>query len=282
MTKNEHSTASDWATARGAKWRSQLDRTEAMLTPIDGPLIHALRLDAPIRIADVGCGGGGTALEILRRAPQGSVVHGFDISPELIEAARARTPPDERSLSFTRADVATAPPPQVPFERLTSRFGVMFFDDAPSAFRNLGGWLAPGGRFAFAVWGRTADNPWATVVRDVVAAFVEVQPPGPDTPGPFRYGQPDKLLQLLGQAGLGELEVGEWRGEIAIGGGLAAAEAADYALAAFGMAEPVARADEVVRGNARRALTERFSRHLRDGVVRLGACVNLVTGVRTG
>ncbi|QRO01510.1 class I SAM-dependent methyltransferase [Archangium violaceum] len=278
MKTNKHSTEFDWAATRGEKWRARLDGMERMLAPIDAPLIHALRLDGPVRIADVACGGGGTTLEILRRAPEGSIVDGFDISPGLIETARARIPPDERAISFTRVDVATTPPPGGPYERLTSRFGVMFFDDAPAAFRNLAGWLAPGGRFAFAVWGRPADNPWVTTVRDVVAGFVDVPPSDPDAPGPFRYGQADTLLKLLRQAGFGEVEVSEWREGLAIGGGLGAADAADFALAAFSIAEPLAKTDDVVRGNARRALTERFSRHLRDGVVRLDARVNLVTG----
>lgn len=119
-----------------------------------------------------------------------------------------------------------------------------------------------------------------TTVRDVVAELVAVPLPDPEAPGPFRYGQADKLLALLRQAGFGEVEVSEWRGELAIGGGLAAAEAADFALAAFSIAEHVAKADDVVRGNARRALTERFSHHLRNGVVRMDACVHLVTGTR--
>jgi 16S rRNA A1518/A1519 N6-dimethyltransferase RsmA/KsgA/DIM1 with predicted DNA glycosylase/AP lyase activity len=53
---------------------------EAMLTPVDEPLVRALNLDAPCRIADIGWGGGGMTLEILRRAPAGSVVHGYDLS----------------------------------------------------------------------------------------------------------------------------------------------------------------------------------------------------------
>ncbi|MDI1435802.1 class I SAM-dependent methyltransferase [Polyangium sorediatum] len=253
---------------------------EAMLSPIDEPLIRALRLDAPVRLADIGCGGGGTTLEILRRAPKGSIVHGFDISPSLIETARARTPPDEHAISFTTADVATTPPPGPPYERLVSRFGVMFFDDAPAAFHNLASWLLPGGRFAFAVWGRPTDNPWVTTLRDVVAEFVDVPPPVPDAPGPFRYGQSDKLLTLLESAGFGEVSVSEWRGGLAIGGGLAAADAADFALAAFSIAEAVAKAGDVVHDKARRALIKRFSNHLQDGVVRLDACVHLVTGAR--
>ena len=76
---SENPAASDWATARGEKWRKQLSGMEAMLLPVDEPLIRALRLDAPYRIADIGCGGGGTTLKISRRAVAGSVVHGFDI-----------------------------------------------------------------------------------------------------------------------------------------------------------------------------------------------------------
>jgi SAM-dependent methyltransferase len=90
---NENLAASDWSprvAARGEKWRAQLSGMEAMLTPVDAVLVRALHLDAPYRIADIGCGGGGTALEILRRAPAGSVVHGFDISRTLIELARDR------------------------------------------------------------------------------------------------------------------------------------------------------------------------------------------------
>jgi trans-aconitate methyltransferase len=155
----ENSAASDWATARGEKWRTQLVGMEATLTPVDEPLIRALHLDVPCRIADIGCGGGGTTLEILRRAPVGSVVHGFDISPALIELALARKPSDERAIAFETADMATATAPEKPYDRLVSRFGIMFFDDPTAAFGNLVRWLAPVGRFAFAAWGPLAANP---------------------------------------------------------------------------------------------------------------------------
>lgn len=282
VSAKEHPIAFDWTAERGAKWQAQLDGMEAMLAPVDEPLIQALRLDAPRRIADVGCGGGRTTLELLRRAPTGSVVHGFDIAQSLIETARARAQREERPALFTRADVATTPLTGAAYERLTSRFGVMFFDDPPAAFRNLASWLAPGGRFAFAVWGRPADNPWVTTVREAVAEVVELPAPDPDAPGPFRYGHADKLRLLLGRAGFDEVEVSEWRGGLAIGGGLAAAEAAAFALAAFSVAERLSETDEAGREAARRSLTARFARHENQGVVRLDACVHIVTGTRAG
>ena len=279
---NENPGATDWTAARGEKWRVHLAGTEAMLAPVDEPLIRALNLDAPHRIADVGCGGGGSTLEIMRRAPAGSTVHGFDISPASIESARGRVAADERAIAFELADMARAAAPAEPYDRLVSRFGIMFFDDPPAAFANLVRWLAPGGRFAFAAWGRPAENPWMTSVRQVVAEIIALPPPDPEAPGPFRYGDANKLLALLDQAGFGELEVSDWRGALPIGGGLPAAEAANFALASFSsFGEMLAEAGEEALHDARQALTARLARHERDGGggVRMDACVHIFTGV---
>src|SRR5215813_10265812 len=214
MTAGEHPAASDWAGARGEKWRGQVDGMEATLAPIDEPLISALHLDRPYAIADVGCGGGGTTLQIQRRAPAGSVVHGYDISPALIEVARSRIRSGDDAISFDIANVAAAPPPSRPYDRLVSRFGIMFYDDPPAAFANLASWLAPRGRFAFAAWDRPVNNPWFSMVREVVADTIELPPLDPDAPGPFRYGAADTLLGLLERAGFAELEVHDWSGEL--------------------------------------------------------------------
>ena len=276
----ENLATSNWIADRGAQWNASLVGMEAMLRPVDAPLLDALRLDAPARIADLGCGGGGTTLALSRRAPVGSVIHGVDISPTLIETAHGRLRPDERSVVFKVADIATAAPEQ-PYARLVSRFGVMFFDDARAAFANLLRWLEPGGSFAFAIWGPLSENPWVTTVREEVARIVDVPPSAPDAPGPFRYADPQGLLALLDHVGFRELDVREWRGLLPLGGTLAPAEAADFALTAFSnFHELLTRAGDEARHEARRSLTARLSHHQREGAVRLGACVRIVTGVR--
>lgn len=278
---NDHTSSQAWAGARGDQWRAHLDGMEAMLAPVDEPLIEALRLDAPCTIADVGCGGGGATLAIARRSPPGSVVRGVDISPSLIELARTRPRPDERAVTFEVADMTTAPPPSVLCDRLASRFGVMFFDDPAAAFASMARWLAPGGRLAFAVWGRSDDNPWQTVVREVVSAHVEVPPPPPGAPGPFRYADPAPLLELLAGAGFRDLGSREWRGDLPIGGGLPVADAARFVLSAFSTFDELLRkAGGDARESAERALAARLAGHQREGAVWLGASVNIVTGVR--
>ncbi|MEW5848866.1 MAG: class I SAM-dependent methyltransferase [Myxococcota bacterium] len=279
---NNSHTAADWAGTRGDKWRAHQSGIEALLAPVDEPLIHALQLDAPYRVADVGCGTGGTALEILRRAPKGTVVHGYDISPPMIEAASARVPPKEPAIAFEVADMATATVGAQPYHRLTSRFGVMFFPDPQAAFANLRRWLAPGGRFAFAVWGHPSDNPWITTVREVVAKIVDIPPPDPEAPGPFRYAEADKLVTLLTRVGFSELDVRNWRGALPMGGGLPPAEAARFALASFStFAEQLEKAGNDSFNEAHQTLTTRLSRHQRDGAVWMDASVHLFTGARS-
>ena len=117
----------------------------------------------------------------------------------------------------------------------------------------------------------------------VAAEIIDLPPPDPEAPGPFRYADADKLLALLTRAGFGELDVADWRGAIPIGGGLPAAEAASFAIEAFSsFGELLAEAGAQALNDARQSLTARFSRHQHEAVVRLDACVHIFTGARLG
>lgn len=273
----------DWAGTRGEQWRDELPAMEAQLAPVDEPLIQALALTGPCRIADVGCGGGGTSLALINQAPAGSSVSGFDISSTLVEVARGRaqaTPHHDRgSLTFQVANIDTAPVPTPPFERLLSRFGVMFYQTPERAFAQLSRWLTPDGRFAFAVWGPHADNTWLATARQVVAELVDLPTPGPDEPGPFRYCDADAFLALLGRCGFQNLAVQDCRFMLALGGGLSPLDGATFALKTFGGGNLLGDADPTTRERAHQALTERFQDYAQqDGLIRFPARVHLVTG----
>lgn len=177
--------------------------------------------------------------------------------------------------------MSTAEPPDQLYDRLVSRFGVMFFENPSQAFANLRYWLAPGGQFAFAVWGPPEQNPWRTNVSEAVGQIVELPPFDPDAPGPFRYADTGKFLSLLETCGFSNLDARNWRGTLAIGGGLAAAHAADFAIASISsFSERLAEAGKDAQNAAREAVTARYSRHLQDGVVKMNAGVHIVTGFR--
>ncbi|MEM7137931.1 MAG: class I SAM-dependent methyltransferase [Myxococcota bacterium] len=263
-----------WAQDRGERWVASLDGIEAMLAPVDSPLLAALDLDGARRVAEIGCGGGATSREILRRV-QDCEVHGFDISPAAVRAAETRVP----GAHFHVADAQRWSPEQ-PFDRLCSRFGIMFFDDPGMAFGNLCRWLAPGARVAFAVWARPDANPWMTAVRDAVDAVAPVPKPVPGQPGPFRYADESELLSLLESSGFRDVRAESWRGLLPIGGGLDADKAAGFALTAFAtFAEVLREAGPEASERAHQDLRERFEPHQRKGAVEMDAHVHLVTAV---
>lgn len=269
----------DWDGERGEKWRDHHRALEAMLAPVNAPLLDALQLDAPSRIVEVACGGGGTTLEILRRAPAGSTLDAFDISPALVEAARARVRGDD-AVTFTVADMGRATPTHA-YDRMVSRFGIMFFDDPPAAFGNLARWLVPGGRFALAVWGPPADNPSMMTAHRVVSELVDLPETDPAGPGPFRYADADALLALLEDAGFSGVEVHDWRGRIAVFGGMSPADTATFALDWFAsFTDALHTEGESAVAEAHAELTRRYAASERDGVVEMVARVHLVTGTR--
>jgi SAM-dependent methyltransferase len=269
----------DWAAARSDKWRRHLAGLEAMLAPLDEPLITALAFNAPARITDVGCGSGATTIEVLRRAPAGSIAHGFDLSPALIEVARRRHAAHDPSVAFEVADMGTMAPPEQLYDRLISRLGVMFFNDPLAAFANLRRWLVRGGRFAFAVWGPVDDNPWMTATRAAVAEAIDLPPIEPSAPGPFRYGEVTPLLSLLARAGFVNVTVTDWRQALPIGNRLPPSEAAQFALSSFSsFAELLSNVGGDAPAKARGALAARFSPYEQDGVVLMPARVHIITG----
>jgi SAM-dependent methyltransferase len=155
----------------------------------------------------------------------------------------------------------------------------MFFNDPPAAFANLRRWLVPGGRFAFAVWGRVVDNTWMTATRAAVAEAIDLPPIEPLTPDPFRYGDVTPLLSLLARSGFVNLTVTDWRQALPIGNRLPAPEAAQFALASFSsFAELLSDAGGDAAAKARGALAARFTPVEQEGVVLMPARVHIVTG----
>jgi len=273
MAVTQSPSSQTWAETRGTKWRDQLEPMEAMLAPIDAPLIAALDLTGRLRIAEIGAGGGATTRAIAAAAELGSTIEGFDISPDLIRAAKARAGAVAR---FTLADVADFRPTER-FDRLASRFGVMFFEAPERAFANLHQWLRPGGTLAFAVWGPGKEVAFMTSVREAVAAVIDLPQPDPDAPGPCRYGDPSRLLALLEAGGFRDCTARTWRGELQVGGGMGPDAAADFLLASSSAAAPLAEAGAREQARARDRMAAVCAANVSDGTVRMSARVEIIT-----
>jgi SAM-dependent methyltransferase len=98
------------------------------------------------------------------------------------------------------------PLPAKGFDLIVSRFGVMFFEDPIAAFRNLHAALRDNGRIVFICWRTAQENPWMAVPS--AAAFEVLGPPPPpdaEAPGPFAFGDPDRIRHILDQSGFSNI-----------------------------------------------------------------------------
>ncbi|MEM6653906.1 MAG: class I SAM-dependent methyltransferase, partial [Pseudomonadota bacterium] len=135
------------------------------------------------------------------------------------------------------------------------------------------------GRFAFAVWGPPADNPWMSSIRTVLSDHIVLPTPEPGAPGPFRYQNVDALLTLLRDAGFTDLNASSWRAPLLLGGGMDTEAAVDFALSAFSIGQQLDQSDQITANNARSDLAGLFSQYVEEGHVRMQSHVYIVTGM---
>jgi SAM-dependent methyltransferase len=237
MTVSETHTLTDWAGSRGAKWLRDLDAMEAMLAPVGEELLAQAALAPGSTVVDIGSGGGWTSLRAAAAVGPAGRVLGLDISADLVSEATARGA-HLPQLSFRAGDAAGESPPEAPFQRLISRFGVMFFPDPAAAWRKLAKLLVPGGRIDVAVWADPARNAWAGELRRVVGNQVALPRPEPLAPGPFQLADAAYLDGILAGAGFTLLDRRISERLLPVGGpGTAPRAAAEFSLRAFGAGE---------------------------------------------
>jgi SAM-dependent methyltransferase len=271
--------AEDWSGGMGERWLAHLGAFEGMIAPIGEALMARAAFAPGERVIDVGCGAGATCIEIARRVgPSGSVL-GLDISPVLIDAAASRAR-DARvpNVQWHCEDAATFRLDGPPFDRLHSRFGLMFFPEPLQAFANLRRVLRRGARLDFSVWAPAAQNAWVAQIMAIVGPHVQLPEPVAHAPGPFAFDDPRYLSEVLSGAGFEPARLEVWQGRQLVGGaGASPEQAADFALAALHFGEMLEQSKPEARESVRAELVDLFARHRTPEGIAMSAKAFLVT-----
>jgi ubiquinone/menaquinone biosynthesis C-methylase UbiE len=201
MKQEKNEVISQWSES-APYWEKHREIIRGMFAPITQALIEDAKITARQLVLDVATGPGEPALTIAGLVgPEGKVL-GVDPVPEMVEAARREA--NRRGFQNARFEVAFAdklPFPANTFDAVVSRFGVMFFPSPVDSVREMLRVLKPGGRISVAVWHFAERNPFHYSLSQVVERYVDSPPPAPDSPEPFRFAAPGKLLAIFSTAG---------------------------------------------------------------------------------
>jgi SAM-dependent methyltransferase len=174
------------------------------------------------RVLDVGCGTGDTSFRLGELVGPTGIVVGVDVSQPCLDAAgAARERKNVLHVMFERADGETRVFEAGSFDRVWSRFGVMFFADPTAAFANFNKALAPGGHLSFVCWRDPTRNPFICVPQEIARKHLGIPappgapadpPPGFDDhpqrlPGPFAFAEAEYLHEILGNAGFENIQI---------------------------------------------------------------------------
>lgn len=268
----------DWSGTAGARWAENVDHFETMLAPPGAALLDWCGFAPGERVVEIGCGGGGLTRAIAARVAPGGSVLGLDISDGLVALAAARAAAAGiDTAAFLAGDAQRTIPPQAPFDRLVSRFGVMFFADPAAAMANLRAMIAPGGRLDFAVWAPAEVNPQFVATGMVAREHLGLAPADPRGPGPLAFSDTGYLEGLLTGAGFTEVAFSSWEGALPFApAGTRLEDAAELMLRTSAIADAMREAEPAVHEAARADLVARLADHHGPQGLLLPAQVHLV------
>jgi len=265
-----------WNEIAGPKWVKIADEMDQRFAEITQVLLARADIPLGAKILDVGCGTGSVAALFAQRAGSNGSVTGIDISEPMLDVARAAYR-DLDNLTFLKADAQIFDFHDHHFDFVVSRFGVMFFDDPVSAFKNLASALKPGGRLCFVCWAPLSGNLHWKIPFDI--AVEELGPPDfrpARAPGPMALADHDYIKSILTDAGLIDIHIQPTSVQI-IGQNLQDETRIALLLGPSGSLLDEKKADQAVRETVGARIKNALEQFDGPGGIRLPATVYFVT-----
>lgn len=132
--------------------------------------VELLSLEPGMRVLDVCCGTGASALPAAKAVGDGGRVIGVDLSANLLELAIQKAKALHLgNIEFLKADMTELPFGQGSFDAVVIVFGIFFVPDMEGQVRKLWRLVRPGGKLAVTTWGPRFFEPAYTEWKAALA-----------------------------------------------------------------------------------------------------------------
>lgn len=163
------------------------------LAPASRHVLEVLEIGPGDELLDVGCGTGNAAVPA---AELGASVTGLDITPELLDKARARAEESGVEVRWVEGDAQGLPFDEESFDVVISVFGCMFAPDHRATAEEIVRVLRPGGRFGVTAW-----TPEGAMGRMFTITSSHMPAPPEDFDPPILWGDPGHVSSLFDGTG---------------------------------------------------------------------------------
>ena len=183
-----------------ALWE-QGDFTEiaALMRHSGEAVVRSLEIMPPLRVLDLGCGDGTTAVPLAR---MGADVIGIDIAKNLVEAGNKRAAKESlHRLKFQEGDACNLEGvSDHSFDLTLSVFGAMFAPKPCDVAREMVRVTRPGGRIVMGNWIPNDPTSFVSQLLKISSSFTPPPPEG--FVSPMTWGVESYIIERFGQAGV--------------------------------------------------------------------------------
>jgi ubiquinone/menaquinone biosynthesis C-methylase UbiE len=161
---------------------------------------------SPGAVLETAAGSGVVTRAVAPRLSQSASYVVTDLNQPMLDYAATRQAADPR-IRWRKADAQALPFEDAAFDLVFCQFGVMFFPDRQSGYREAKRVLKPGGCFLFNVWDRIEENVFANEVTNALAEFFPDDPPRFMARTPHGYHDTTLIRGDLAKAGFSRVTI---------------------------------------------------------------------------
>ena len=196
-----------WNKGIGQKWVKEDDSMNERFTILTKELFSRAKINVNDRVLDIGCGGGITSFEASKLVGENGYVIGADISEILLDLAK-RKYSNIKNLEFKYCDVQNYDFEKKTFNKVISRFGVMFFQNPIEAFKKINDSIQNGGTLNFVCWTNVMENEFFTAAANIIIKYLNKDfPEVTRAPGPFAFSEEEYIKKNLKAAAFKNIRV---------------------------------------------------------------------------